>query len=153
MGFDAGAVVEPLDWDFTKFDAGKGTIPEPTDAQIDRLFKDIAGMSKEIMSKAGLPEGEATPEELLAALANLPDDVDFGIGDMMKTMSKIFAKLCTNQPTQAQLMKLPLRIRMRFFVWLAGELRPEDFGPASTSPARGNGQVLQLPPAFTRNVG
>jgi len=149
MGFDAGTIVEPLDWDFTRFDAGKGTIPEPSDKAIDTLFKDLSGMSKNVLEQVGITDSDTSPEELLIALADLPEDATIGIADVMKQMAKIFAKLCKNQPSEAQLLKLPLRIRMRFFVWLAGELRPEDFGAATTNRAPGNGQLLQLPPMRT----
>jgi hypothetical protein len=142
-GFDAGAVVEPLDWDFTKITKDpkdKGTVPEPTDRQIEAMFKDVAKLAKELSAKAGLNSGEATPEQLMIAMADLPDDVEIGFSDMLDGMSKIFGKLCKNQPSKTQLDKLPMRIRMRFFIWLAQELRPENFGSASMNP----GQVIPI---------
>jgi hypothetical protein len=134
FGFDAGTVVKPLKWTFvaiTHDEADQGIVPEPTDEAIEQMFKDVAGLSRELMKKAGLGDGEATPEQLMIALADLPEDAEIGITDMLKGMTRIFAKLCRNQPNATQLNKLPMRIRMRFFVWLAGELRPEDFGAAT----------------------
>lgn len=132
MGFDAATVVEPLDWDFTKFDAGQGIVPEPADRAIDQFFKDLTAAQKKIMEKAGLPWGkDVTPERLLVAIADLPEESTVGIADYMAELNKVFAKLCKQQPSAAQLAKLPLRIRLRFFVWLVRELRPEDFGAAS----------------------
>src|ERR1700733_12864244 len=135
MGFNAAAVVEPLDWDFSGVNGmlptDKGTIPEPTDADIEKLFQDVAALSNKLLKDAGLEQKEATPEELIIALADLPEGSEVGIRDVLKGMSQLFADLCKNQPNLDQLTRLPMRIRMRFFVWLAKELRPEDFGAAS----------------------
>lgn len=133
MGFDASKVVAPLDWDFTAFEGGKGVIPEPTDKQIDTFFQDLIKMSKTLMEKAGIENaGEVSPEELLLTMADMPEGTPgVGVMAMLDEMAKIFAKLCQNKPSATQIKKLPMRIRMRFFVWLATELRPEDFGAAS----------------------
>jgi hypothetical protein len=143
MGFDAGTVVEPLDWDFTAFNAGQGTIPEPTDKAIDTMFKDLAKITRTLGEAAGLAAADVAPGQMVALMANLPEDADLGISDLMSEMSKVFAKLCSNSPSATQLNKLPMRIRMRFFVWLAGELRPEDFGGASMTAPQMNGRTPQ----------
>lgn len=143
MGFDAGAVVEPLDYDFTKFGGSKGTIPEPSDKAIDQLFKDIATAMRTIVDKINPGGKDLAVEEVLLAMADLPEAADIGYADMMHELAKAFAKLCQNQPPVTQMMKLPLRIRMRFFTWLVTEIRPEDFGAATRNPAQVSG-----PPAF-----
>jgi len=122
-GFDAGAVVEPLDWDFTAFKAGKGTVPEPSDAQLGKFIRDVmAAQQTESASLAPLTEAGDDPEAMLAAIAALPEDV---LPGATKAMIKPYAELCAGHPSEEQLGKLPPRVRVAFFAWLAGELRPE----------------------------
>lgn len=135
-GFNAAEVVEPLEWDFTKYDAGKGTVPEPSDKDIETLFRDLTKVSKDVMEKAGVGKLTGTPEQVMAAIAEL-DDSAIGITQMISGFTKAFAKLCKNQPTAIQLNKLPLRVRMAFYVWLADELRPEVGGGVSMPPLNG----------------
>jgi hypothetical protein len=131
VGFDAATVVAPLDWDFTKYDAGKGTVPEPSDKDIETLFKDLSKVSREVMQVAGLNQvaEDATPDEIMQAMADM--DGELGISKLVAGFTKAFAKLCKNQPTALQLNKLPMRVRMHFYMWLAGELRPEAGGAGS----------------------
>lgn len=122
-GFDAGAVVEPLDWDFTAFKAGKGTVPEPSDARLGKFIRDVMlAQSTETTALAPLTEAGDDPEKMLAAIAALPEDV---LPGATKAMIKPYAELCDGSPSEAQLTKLPPRVRVAFFTWLAGELRPE----------------------------
>jgi hypothetical protein len=122
-GFDAGTVVEPLDWDFTAFKAGKGTVPEPSDERLGKFLRDVmAAQSSESASLAPLTEAGDDTEKLLAAIAALPEDA---LPGATKAMIKPYADLCDGSPTEDQLTKLPPRVRVAFFSWLAGELRPE----------------------------
>jgi hypothetical protein len=134
VGFDAATVVKPLDWDFTKFGAGKGTVPEPDDKQIDQLFKDLAKVSSELVERSGL-SAEVAPEQVLSALSDMPEGI--GISKMVSGFTKAFAKLCQGQPTVLQLNKLPLRVRLAFYAWLMSELRPEVGGGVSMSQLNG----------------
>jgi hypothetical protein len=141
VGFNAAEVVAPLEWDFTKFDAGQGTVPEPSDKAIDTLFKDLAAVSRRIIEKAGLADiGSPDPEKVMQALADMPAE-GFGITEMVNGFTKAFAKLCQNQPSAIQLNKLPLRIRMRFYMWLASELRPEAGGVGSINQLNGMSRI------------
>jgi hypothetical protein len=106
-GFNAAEVVPDLDYDLTKF-AGpkaKGTIPEPSREAIEKFEKAI---------KSHLPDGdtsklgEMSEEEMAAAEAGI-----------LATL----AELCSNQPTRAQLKKLPNRHLIAFIGWLVGMLR------------------------------
>lgn len=145
MGFNAGEVVKPLDWDFTAFEAGKGTVPEPSDRDIERLFQDLSKVSREVMGIAGLGEAaeNADPERVMQAMADMPEEL--GISKLVAGFTKAFAKLCKDQPTAIQLNKLPMRVRMRFYMWLAEELRPEAVGAGSMPP-------LQLPTNGLRGI-
>lgn len=147
-GFDAATVVEELTWDFSKFGAGKGVVPEPTDKAIEQLFKDVAAAYKKATSKvAGLDPGKVSETELMAALVTLPDDADVGVAELMDDLARAYAKVCTNSPNMTQLKKLPMRVRVHFFAWLGNELRPEVSSAGTISPVLANGT---MPPAFSR---
>lgn len=140
MGFDAGAVVEPLDYDFTKYGGRKDTIPEPTDKQIDALFKDIYNVVRKLLEPLGqeVPEdARQNPELLLMAVAGMSDDQLPQFADFMKDLAGVFAKACTHNPKVSELQALPMRVRMHFYGWLVGELRPELFGAGSNEPQMG----------------
>jgi hypothetical protein len=142
MGFDAGTVVEPLDWDFvkvTKNPEDKGTIPEPTDKAIDKMFTELQKLASSLAKRLQVTQPEeTTPEKMLEGLANLPDEAEepeFGLEEYLTGMNRIYAELCQNQPSEEQLSRLPLRIRVKFYSWLTSELRPNVFGGASTNAA------------------
>jgi hypothetical protein len=122
-GFDAATVVEPLDYDFTKFGGRKGVIPEPSDAaigtyytQLDELLKSIAG------EHVKLPDNPS-PTDLLEALNQLTMGESYA--PMLEGTTEIYAKLCQNSPSVEELNMLPPRIRALFFQWMAKQLRPE----------------------------
>src|SRR5450755_895865 len=122
-GFDAGTVVEPLDWNFDAFGGGRGTVPEPSDERLSTFIRDVMkAQTSETTALAGLTDAGEDPEEMLAAIAELPEDVLPGV---TKAMIAPYAALCDGSPTEEQLTKLPPRVRVAFFSWLAGELRPE----------------------------
>jgi hypothetical protein len=139
VGFDAGTVVAPLDWNFEKYNAGSGTVPEPSDKDIETLFKDLTKVSREVMAIAGINQvaDDAAPEAIMQAMADM--DGEIGISKLVSGFTKAFAKLCKNQPTVIQLNKLPMRVRMHFYMWLAGELRPEAGGAVSMPQLPANG--------------
>jgi hypothetical protein len=139
MGFDAGTVVDPLDWTFvaiTKDTADQGTIKEPTDKMIDDLFQGIRTLVRELGEQVGMAKGALTPEQAMEGLADLPDgsEKDFGIDTYLEEVNELFATACSGSPSAAQLAKLPMRIRMPFFAWLLKELRPNNFGGVSMTP-------------------
>lgn len=145
MGFDAGTVVAPLDWNFEKYNAGKGTVPEPSDKDIDKLFKDLSKVSQQILVAAGITDAvNASPGAVMQTLAETSGDL--GVEKIVTGFTKAFATLCKGQPTAIQLNKLPMRVRMKFYMWLADELRPET-GGAGSMPR------LQLPENGLSRIG
>jgi hypothetical protein len=121
--FDAGAVVEPLAWDFTEFKAGKGVVPEPSDALLAAFARDMmsAAQKEGTAELKALADAGDDMEKALAAIAAMPEDVL----SSAKAMIPPYAALCSGCPSAEQLGKLPPRVRYAFFAWLAGELRPE----------------------------
>lgn len=134
MGFDAASVVEPLDWDFTKYGTAtdKGTIPEPSDAKIETFLKEVRELARSADSTLpGIAQIE-DPVKMNEALEQFEVSL---ISSTMKDMARIYAKLCSAQPSAAQISKLPLRVRMAFFTWVAGEVvRPEGGTSAGKRP-------------------
>jgi len=105
--FDAGTVVEALDWDFHAAGVkAKGTIPEPSDAQIGAFLDAV----KNLYTKAkgsGLAvdtgDGNLTPEQMLDALAGVTGEAYV---EFMASLAEIFATLCSDKPTKANLLAL-----------------------------------------------
>jgi hypothetical protein len=129
--FDAGKVVEPMTFKFEDFGGENGTIPEPSDRQLGQMYRSLKDLSdKVIRQKSDLPE-DATPVQIFEAMALLsPGDV---FEDMLNGSTEIYATVCSNKPSKAQLKKLPPRIRIIFFQWLTEQLRPEAKGVGSPS--------------------
>ncbi len=127
--FDSGTVVEPLEWDFTAYNGGKGVVPEPSEKRLDKFITDLAiSQAKNAAQMAGVEAAGSDPEALLAAIAALPDG---SLPSVLSVLTKPYADLCGGSPSAAQLGKLPPRVRLAFFTWLAGELNPEASGAAS----------------------
>jgi len=84
--------------------------------------------------------GERAPEaDVLDALDDLdPEDVV----SLMGKMAGLYADLCSGDPSKAQIMALPLRVRQQFFTWLQTEVMSPEAGPGA-----GRAQVRQLPRA------
>lgn len=134
MGFDAAKAVKPLDWDFSAFDGGSGTVPEPTGKQIAKFYTGLDAVSRDALKRQDIDaDADVPPDKLLeAADAAVDDEAD--IVALHEKLTGVYADLCHGSPTKAQISKLPFRVRMAFFNWIAGELRPEASGAATTQP-------------------
>ena len=119
-GFDAGALVEPLDYDFKPFCPEiTGTIPEPSDKQIETFLAKIKtimeGARKEITTD--LPDDD--PDAFLEALTSLDPKMVIGT---IRNMARAYADLCSHHPSFEDLMKVPMRVRILFFRWVQQEI-------------------------------
>ena len=137
--FDAGTVVEALDFTFEPFVRGcKGTIREPADKLIAgflRGVKDITGQVQE-----HLPDvKEDDPAGLLDAMDELDPEL---VVSLMAQMAEVYAKLCGGFPSREQILELPMRHRQMFFTWLQTEVMSPEAGPGA-----GRARVTQLPRA------
>jgi hypothetical protein len=147
--FDAGGIVEPLDYDFTHFiDGYSGTIKEPADNQIVQFTRDqLAEQMLMDRTAPGLPDlAEATgrlgsadlaADEWMTRAAERLGSEEFA--GAAKRTAKIYSDLCSGKPSTAALMKLPPRVRVRFYNWLKDELSPE------AGAGGGSAQVIRLP--------
>lgn len=138
--FDAGTVVEALDFTFEPFVKGcRGTIREPSDKQIAEFLQGIKDVVKAI--EKDIPGGVAgdDPQALLQAADNLDPEV---VVSLMARMAEKYAELCGGFPSAEQILGLPMRRRQGFFMWLQTEVMSPEAGPGA-----GIAQVRELPRA------
>jgi len=144
MGFDAAAVVEPLDWNFEKFGAGKGVIPEPSEAQVKAWQRAIRRVMTETMTKLnerskaeGKEETDTsglTPREFIEALGTAESDAIVDAAN--EELDRIYVKFCGGSPSAEQLGRLPYRYKIAFYAWLQEEFSPEASSAAGKSKPR-----------------
>ncbi len=137
--FDAGTVVEALDFTFEPFVKGcRGTIREPTDKLIAGFLSGIKKVIQEV--QADIPSVAADdPAGLLNALDDLDPEI---VVSLMAKMAGQYAKLCSGFPSAEQILELPMRQRQMFFGWLQSEVMTPEAGPGA-----GKAVVTQLPRA------
>lgn len=157
MAFIADEVVEPLDWDFSKYGAGKGTTPEPTTIQIERFHRRATNIAEAMIRLQGAAMSaesdrvqDLTPEQAKAelerwgqmnldqALETLDRELDehldqrqSGMG-LVQKMAELIAETAQNQPNTEQIMALPHRIRSAYFGWFSGQLINPELVAAGT---------------------
>jgi hypothetical protein len=125
--FSADGIVEPLDWDFTKFcgPEAKGTITEPTDrkiAEFNQAMRDEARKLRDTLP-AIARNNEITPDNVFDTELDVSPDM---FEERTKRSAAIYSALCSGHPTGGQIMKLPPRVRAVFYTWLQNEvMNPE----------------------------
>jgi hypothetical protein len=122
-GFDAGTIVEPMDYNFTKFGGRKAVIPEPDEDQVKLMYSEMDGLLKSIASEfVKLPDNPSA-QDLVESLNQLTMSESYA--PMLQGMTEIYSRLCSNSPSVDELLLLPPRIRALFFQWVAKQMRPE----------------------------
>jgi hypothetical protein len=156
--FDAGGVVEPLDYDFTAMAAAphsitglagvKGTIREPTSVQVQTWLTANAKEMQQLRQEGGAEQAGPKPESAADGAAELPDAAvtDALLAGLAEVdpkkvraarlrQAKIYSALCSGEPTAEQLALLPHRIMNAFADWLSREvLDPEAVTGAGRPP-------------------
>lgn len=150
MGFNAESVVEPMDWDFTKYGAGKGTIPEPSDREVERFLKKYQVLISQTLRSAELRAAEQLDEaiseaaggdekrlltlaESVAVMSRIDSDELLSGPEAAEALVGLFASITKGQPSKEQMMQLPHRIRGAFYGWVMGQLTNPDFSAAAGS--------------------
>jgi hypothetical protein len=145
-GFDAGAEVDPLDYDFTTIKAlpgavreilkdAKGTIPEPSNEQVNKFLRkqrsklESHGVKIEDFDPADQIKSMTAVAKALATAS--PEDID----KMASGMVDAVAELCGGTPTREQIDALPQRIQTAFFGWLMGKLTSPESAAGGTKPS------------------
>lgn len=155
--FNAGTAVESLDWDFTAFGGGEGTISEPTTGAVNAFTKNVKGMLKEVKALQKSAQGlddmidiEEMDEAELAEKMGKVDEASEGAELFQRKTLEHLAELCGakrevvsepgeeyrdrlvgGSPSLEQLEKLPYRHLQAFSQWLMGEIRPKKTTPGT----------------------
>lgn len=143
--FDAGSVVEPLDYDFTTVKGyphrkAKGVIPEPTDQQVAKLIGSLRDAMTDAKSLAGDDSTEVQDFSDPAAFLGQLDGYDpEKFLSVYASVAKAYADLCSGSPSLEEITALPMRVRLRFFAWLMQEVVAPEAGPGV-----GNAAVIPL---------
>jgi hypothetical protein len=122
--FDAGTVVEALEFTFEPFVKGcKGVIAEPSDTQIAAFLESIKKITAQ--AKSALPADVAAGSP--AALMDAAEDLDPEQAvKLMHDMARAYAGLCSGFPSAEQILGLSMRRRQGFYMWLMTEvMNPE----------------------------
>lgn len=139
-GFNAGTVVEPLNWTFEPFVPGaKGTIKEPNDDQIAQFLTDIKAFTAKFRDMVPADVDEGDPAQLIAALNDLDPQI---VKTVNGEAAGIFAALCSGTPSEAVILQVPPRIRNMFYGWLQQEVMSPEAAPGG-----GSAQASTLQPA------
>lgn len=142
--FDAGAVVEPLDYDFTTIKGyphkrARGTIPEPSDEQIANLLaalREQAATAGKMVEPGNEAQDFSDPTAFLHQLDNFDPAV---FTELYAKVGRAYADLCSGQPSYEEIMSLPMRVRNRFFAWVMEEVVSPEAGTGA-----GNAAVIPL---------
>jgi hypothetical protein len=119
MGFDAGVEVDELTYDFSKFLPGvTGTIPEPTNEQLEAL---VAVLRKTFPTTTN-PETGKTQVDLEAVAAATDED-----SEAEAVLYDAISEFTSGSPSTEQLKALPFRPQRAFVGWLLGQF----FSPES----------------------
>jgi hypothetical protein len=124
-GFNSGTAVEAMTYDFTAHGGPKGTIPEPSQEQIEVFFKhieDTAKFVREIENQAKKVDDD-DDEAVEDFIENIPRDK---VKQYQNEMSVWISDVCSGAPTVEEVRALPYRVFGAFTAWLAGEIGPKD---------------------------
>jgi len=119
MGFDASTAVEPMDYDFTAYEGGKGVVPEPSTKEMQNFQRDFAkvmrkGQQLEISDDEAMKLSEKEFDKLQKDAAAIGEELD-----------ELIARLCKGTPAREDVAKLPFRVKTAFSKWLMEQFNPE----------------------------
>jgi hypothetical protein len=129
--FDAGTVVEALEWTFEPFVHASGVIREPNDEQIAQYLKDVKAIGEEVRAKIPNAPAGNDPASLMEALEDL--DLD-SVSALTGKMAGIIAALCSGEPSRETILALPPRRRTMFYGWLQAEVMSPEAAPGGGKP-------------------
>lgn len=121
--FNAGVEVDSLDFDFAKFGGPVGTIPEPSQDQVDAYMIGLEGLRDRVRREMRKQYSDEVAEDAaegldLQALGQTTRDATTELYGLIED-------LCSGAITVAFLQSLPYRVVGAFAGWLAGELAPK----------------------------
>src|SRR6266568_3039991 len=114
MSFDAGKIVQPLDFTFEDYGGTKGTVPEPSDRDVVELFKALEAAQRQFLPNLDDVD-TSTSEGLMKALQQPGEEQFF---ELSEGLCRAYGTFCKGTPSEEELLKLPIRVRVAFFIWL-----------------------------------
>jgi hypothetical protein len=130
-GFNAADAVDPFEYNFAPYADAKGTIPEPSDGQVNAFYAGLGAALKEGLGEDRVRDVDLTDR---AALAKL--QAELTVDDMNKVSDaylNLYAAVCSNEPSRDDLEALPYRLRAVFYGSIQGWLSPEALRPATNA--------------------
>lgn len=128
MAFDAGKVVEALDWSWRPYVDLSGTVPEPTDDELRKMNAALRDATVAITGEDFDPEDR---KALNAAFSKLTDDQ---LKANQAANLEAVAIVTKNSPSLEQLRKAPARLQREFIKWLMRELNDPEGQATATKP-------------------
>jgi len=126
--FDAGTAVESMDFDFTAYGGSKGTIPEPTNEQVEQFLQFVgksANRIREMATVAEQAEMQGLSDDEILALGNQDEEI---AREMTAGLYEAIVAVCSGIFTVEEVKRLPFRIQNALAAWIARELNPESNG-------------------------
>jgi hypothetical protein len=135
MGFDAGSIVEPLNYNFDTLARMKeytnpdgtsmfpelvgvyGTTKEPSDEAVQKMQRAFIDATKGLN-----PAEDVDPEDRRAVAKALNDLPREAFAKAEEDILNALAELCQGSPTRDQLAALPYRQKREYIKWLQGQL-------------------------------
>lgn len=133
--FNAATALDPVEFDFSKYNGPVGEIPEPSQGQVEEFFDRIGNLRKfaskiERDVKEAAEEGEEALDEYIE---NLPQAE---LNKFKEEISLWISELCSGFPSRADVDALPYRVFSAFLVFLLQEYGPKDVNGPTTASGR-----------------
>lgn len=128
MAFNAGQVVESLDFDFRPYVNAHGTIAEPTDDQVRKMNLALRDATLAVTGQDVDPEDRAA---MARAFGKLTDEQ---LRAMEAANVAAIAIVTGTAPAAGDLDGLPFRIKREFIKWLIRELNDPEGSATATKP-------------------
>lgn len=116
MAFDAGKVVEALDWSFRPFLDASGTVPEPTDDEIRKTNAQLRDITLAVTGEDFDPDDRRAAMQAFSKLSE--NDLEKFSDEQIDAL----AIITKDSPTRDQMAQCPPRVRAKFMNWLLSEL-------------------------------
>lgn len=147
--FNAGQMVERLEFDFTDFDGPAGVVDEPSSGTVNVFFRTMKNLLKEVKSATKTGDDvnleELDDDALAEAVGKVNEDEVDAARYQERTLEAV-AVLCGAEwvkpdmdsepvltggsPDFQTLSALPYRVLQAFIQWLIEEIKPKKAAPA-----------------------
>jgi hypothetical protein len=109
--------LDEINYDFRPYVDASGTVPEPSDKQIEKFREVLLSIFEPILSKNG---GSFDKANIAEAVSQLSEEEMKESAKAQDKLLHAIASLCSNQPSFAEIKKLPWRGQRKFMGWVFG---------------------------------